>query len=594
MLVYGDAVRTADTREALGDLRRRLASLDGAGPPVERHARLAAVFIAAAELAQGLGDAAMAVQGGDGPSPEEEAALKLVSGLAGALIESWRALGEEKDAPRPDAESLDAALEATERLPLPPEVHLRTAEGYAFYVLYPEAYAAAAGELTLMGASTVIGIRSIGSGLAAVAAQALGAARLATVRPVGHPFQRHLTLQPRLQASLKAGVNGAFVVVDEGPGLSGSSFGAVADALESLGAPTSSVVFLAGHGGDLGEEASAAHRARWAAAERRCVSFDELVLNAEAPGHRLQSWFADLAGDRGVSLQDISGGGWRALRYADEAAWPAANTQQERRKFLLKSPAGVWLLKFVGLGAAGERAFAHAEALAAAGFAPQASALRYGFLAQPWLAAARPLQLRPLQLRPERRQAFAKRLGEYLGWRAQRLKASDGAGASLQALLEMARVNAVEALGENAAKAAAFEPARWVAATPPRRVWTDNRLHAHEWLEADDGLWLKTDGVDHAAAHDLIGAQDIAWDIAGASMEFDLGPAELAILLTALGEWAEVDPDLVELLEPAYLAFQLGAYSMAAQAHGGWPQEHARLARAAATYRRRLAERLAR
>ena len=588
MLVYGDAVRTADPREVLDGLRWRLASLDGAGAPVERHAWLAALFIAAAELAQGLADAAMAAQGGDGSSPEEEAALKLVSGLAGALVASWRALGEETAAPPPDAASLDAALGAIERLPLPPELQLKTAEGYAFYALYPEAYAAAAGELAPLGACTVVGIRSIGSGLAAVAAQAVGAARLVTVRPVGHPFQRHLKLQPRLKASLKSGVDGAFVLVDEGPGLSGSSFGAVADALEDLGAPRSRIAFLPGHGGDLGEEASAAHRARWAAAERRCVSFDALVLNAASPGHRLQSWFADLAGGREACLHDISGGGWRVLRYADEAAWPASNTQQERRKFLLEGPAGVWLLKFVGLGATGERALAHAEALAGSGFAPEASALRYGFLAQPWLTGAR-----PLQLRPEQRQAFAKRLGEYLGWRARSLKAPEGAGASLETLREMARVNAVEALGNAAAAATAFAPARWAAATP-RRVWTDNRLHAHEWLEEADGVWLKTDGVDHAAAHDLIGAQDIAWDVAGARVEFDLDSVELAILLTALEHRAEVDPDLVDLLEPAYLAFQLGAYSMAAQAHGGWPQEHARLARAAAAYRRRLAERLGR
>ena len=228
-----------------------------------------------------------------------------------------------------------------------------------------------------------------------------------------------------------------------------------------------------------------------------------------------------------------------------------------------------------------------AKALAAAGFAPEASALRYGFLAQPWLAGSR-----PLRLSREDRPRFARRLGEYLGFRAAQLPAPEPAGASLETLLHMARVNAAEALGPRAAEARAFDAARWAEAAPLRRVWTDNRLHAHEWLQLPDGGWLKTDGVDHAAAHDLIGAQDIAWDIAGARVEFDLSPVETTILLEAFRERAEVDTALVELLEPAYLAFQLGAGAMATDAHAGWPQEHQRLSRQTAIYRHRLAQAL--
>ncbi len=582
MLVYGDAVRVEDPRRTLAALRDGLETLEAPGPAVERHARLASLFIAAAELAQGLADAAMAAQGADGPSAQEDAALAVVLQLAQALLGSWRALGAETDAPDVDHSALQAALAAIGRMSLPAVVQLRTGEGYAFYALYPEAYAMAALQITSPG-EQVIGIRSIGSGLASIVAAALGAAPPVTVRPVGPPFRRCLRLQPALQTRLKAGAG--FIVVDEGPGLSGSSFGAVADALEGMGAAASAIAFLSGHAGDLGVQASDAHRTRWRTAERHCIPFEALVLDAEASGHRLASWFADLAEEGG--LRDISGGGWRAERYADPASWPAVNTHQERRKFLLEGPSGPWLLKFTGLGAVGERSFAHAQVLAAAGFAPAASALRYGFMAQPWLS-----DWRPLELLPEHRPRFARHLGEYLGWRAAHLPAPDGAGAGLPVLLEMARVNAIEALGDQAARSPALSDGRWAAATPIRRVWTDNRLHAHEWLEHADGGWLKTDGVDHAAAHDLIGAQDIAWDVAAARVEFGLDAAETTILLKAVGERADVDPDLAALLEPAYLAFQLGAYSMAAQAHAGWAQERQRLDGAAATYRRRLAERL--
>ncbi len=586
MWVYGDRTRTGDPRDMLAELCAALAVLEVGrpGPPIERHARLAALFIATSELAQGLADAAMVVQGGDGPTPEQDAALAVVMAMARALLASWRALGDGAPAPVLDVLGLDSGLGALSRLPLVREVELKTAEGYAFYALYPEAYAAAAMQLTPAphpGGDTVIGVRSIGVGLAAIAAVALRAAPPLSLRPVGPPFQRQLQLTPALVVKLRKEVGGRFVVVDEGPGLSGSSFGAVADALERLGAEPSRIAFLPGHDGGLGPEASDAHRARWANATRPCVDFDALAARAAKPGWRLQSWFGDLTGEGPATLRDVSGGAWRALRYGDEPEWPAANTFQERRKFLLQSSRGTWLLKFVGLGAAGERAFVQARALGEAEFAPEATALRYGFLAQPWLEEAR-----PMPLEPRRRAAFVAHLGRYLGWRATYLPAPSDAGADLPALLEMTRVNVTEALGAAAVRCLALDPGRWAAAPPFRRVWTDNRLHAHEWMQLQDGRWLKADAVDHAAAHDLIGGQDIAWDVAGACVEFDFDAGERAALLRAVA--APVDAALVALLEPAYLAFHLGAFHLAAEAHASWPQEQARLLRNTDRYRRRL------
>ena len=73
----------------------------------------------------------------------------------------------------------------------------------------------------------VIGIRSIGTGLAAIVAAALGAKRPFTVRPVGHPFSRELRIGDGLKEQLLADPHASFAIVDEGPGLSGSSFAAV-------------------------------------------------------------------------------------------------------------------------------------------------------------------------------------------------------------------------------------------------------------------------------------------------------------------------------------------------------------------------------
>ena len=614
--VYADAVRTAETCEDLQALSQRLAQLEAPGPSIERHARVAALFIAASSLAQGLADAAMTEAGGDTPTEEQAAAMALVMAVARSLLASWEKLssppsateaclglhspgtegwsglnthlGHGCPAPSPGVESeVETALRRLAEVSLPVSILLKSAEGYAFYALYPEAYAAAARALSADADATIIGIRSIGLGLAAIVAVALGAAAPFSVRPVGPPFQRRLALTLKLQQALQARRNGWFVVVDEGPGLSGSSFGAVADALEVLGVPRERISFLPGHGGELGPEASAPHRARWAAAERPYVSFDALALRPERPGWRLESWFEDLCAGGGWRLRDLSGGAWRALRYGEESAWPAVNTFQERRKLRLETEHGCWLLKFVGLGAAGERAFDHARRLGEAGFTSSPVALRYGFMAEPWRS-----DTGPLRLPPDQRRAFIAHLGRYLSWRAVHLPAPPGSGAELQTLLEMARVNACEALGDRALKARALDHGLWAEAPPIRRVWTDNRLHGQEWLQLGESGWLKTDAVDHAAAHDLIGAQDIAWDVAGAGVEFDLDDAEMALLLEALGDQAELRAGLQPLMETAYLAFQLGAYTLAERAHAGHPREQVRLAAAAQAYRARLERRL--
>ena len=92
-----------------------------------------------------------------------------------------------------------------------------------------------------------------------------------------------------------------------------------------------------------------------------------------------------------------------------------------------------------------------------------------------------------------------------------------------------------------------------------RRVRTDNRLHLRKWLQLPDGRVLKTDALDHDDSHDLIGCQDIAWDVAGAAVELELSPDEATQLTGALG----VDPALVAFYLPCYAAFQLGLSAMA-------------------------------
>ncbi len=557
MLVYGDRDTCEDPRRTIARLKQGLAGADRLPSGAERHGALVTLFIEAAELAQGLADSEFHSVGEDDCTPLQEAAMAVVMDLAQRVAGSWRPVERQKAAVPLDPYS----LESLAAFPLPDLIRMRRAEGYAFYSLYPEAYLEAASRLPtrFANAPVVIGLRSIGTGLAALAAVALQSRPPITLRPMGHPFRRELRISNRLRARMLADPGAAYVIVDEGPGLSGSSFGAVADWLESQGVGADRIAFLPGHGGDLGPQASEPHRRRWAAAARPVVDFDSLFRSGEGPFPPLERRFEDLLGQALAPLEDLSGGAWRRLH--DSTGALPTNPQQERRKFLLRTSSGPWLLKFAGLGRAGKELLERARALHAAGFTAEPAGLRHGFLAERWLEGARPLASPLTDITPD----AVNRLADYLGFRARHLPAPQDSGAALPDLLAMARTNVAEALGKDAAAALdIWTPERLAELeTAVCRVVTDSRLHRWEWLRLPDGRLMKTDALDHAAAHDLIGCQDIAWDVAGGVVEFDLSEAQARALCRAVDAAAGLDRRLLEFLLPCYIAFQIGYWTFA-------------------------------
>ena len=92
----------------------------------------------------------------------------------------------------------------------------------------------------------------------------------------------------------------------------------------------------------------------------------------------------------------------------------------------------------------------------------------------------------------------------------------------------------------------------------------DGRLHRWEWRRTPDGRLVKTDALDHAAGHDLVGCQDIAWDVAGAAVEFDLADAETERLRAAVARAAgrPVSAAAVAAFRLCYAAFQGGLWRM--------------------------------
>ena len=573
MLVYGDAVRTQEPGAMLArilDGAQRAAAMP---PGIERHGALAAVFIEAGELVQGIADAEFAAHGCDAPSRAQSGAMALLMRLADAVRGSWES---GFSAPL----GAVAAPELT-GVAVPGHIKVRRPEGYAFYALYPESYIEAAKALRGAPVPTVIGLRSIGTGLAALVASVLGAEPPITLRPVGHPFRRELSLSPALAGAIRSQVGGTFAVVDEGPGLSGSSFGAVVDFLEEAGVAIDRIHIFPSHPGELGPQASARHRERWARLPRHCMPFDSLALAPRTPAHGLSHWVEDLVGPLTAPLADLSGGAWRARVFASEAEWPAANVQQERRKFLAQTERGSFLLKFAGLGE-DARKLARGRLMSEAALTPAVVGHRHGFLVERWIADAAPLE-------PARvdRAWLVETVGRYLAFRAGHFPAAAHRGASLAKLVEMARHNATQTLGPGAAGALeALVPSLPRLEREVRPMEIDGRMHAWEWLVGGDGRLLKTDALDHHAAHDLVGCQDVAWDVVGATVELGLTAPESAGLCAVVERETgrALSPELLRLYEPCYLAFHLGAQTLAGEALVGFPAEAERLRRSRDRY----------
>ncbi len=577
-----------------------------------RHSALTSLLIDKGELEQGLADAydyewGVSQQGQSTVHLFESASKLIGRGLHYSCMELGLLDGGRK-LPGMTINRIIGALKQSTRYRLE-KVTVKPLEGFAYYSLYPEMYMRATEQFLAESKAKdvrIIGILSMGAPLAiAVEATIRANKRLVTVyavRPTGHPYTRQLNIAE--DSSVKAFSNGIYsgrvvawqagklqflhLIVDEGPGLSGSSFGAVADWLEAQGLARERIVFFPSHDNPLGPQASEAHRERWASATKYVASFESVFIETG----RLAEWVSDLTGGAG-ELEDIGYGRWRAKLLPQQDDWPPVNIQQERRKYLCNAGGRQWLLKFVGLGHYGDDKLPLARSLAEAGFITPLVGLRHGFSVSEWLAEAKPLT--NALLRQIDRTRLVDFVAAYLAHRARHFPAPAGAGATVPQLYEMMRYNTAQSIGEAyTARLEGWQAQLDELAAHERRVLTDNKMQPWEWLLLPDGRLLKADALDHHASHDLVGAQDIAWDIVGAIIELNLSRDEVQRLLAAFAAEAGYRPSNQQLAfyTYAYLAFQVGHYTLSAQALAGEAEEATRLRERADAWARLLGERI--
>ena len=159
MIVFSDYVRRIELPVELERLISASSVVASSPFGLDRHAALSRLFVSASEIAQGTVDSEFEHFGEDRLTSTHLAAIDLAREAAKALTRSW---DNGFEAPAPDFTLLARRLLALSPVS---NVCCRRQEGFAFYALYPEAYAAAAKACgARLGA--VLGIRVSASGLA--------------------------------------------------------------------------------------------------------------------------------------------------------------------------------------------------------------------------------------------------------------------------------------------------------------------------------------------------------------------------------------------------------------------------------------------
>jgi len=365
------------------------------------------------------------------------------------------------------------------------EVQVSTPEGFAYYALHPRQYADVVERLGALRGAVVVGIRSIGTTLSAVMGAALSGrgswVKRMTVRPEGHPFDREVKWNVTHLQAICAGIirNATFVIVDEGPGLSGSSFLSVAEALLKAGVEADKIVLVPSHEVNVAGLRAKDAAARWK--RFRCVTVGD---------------------GRYPEGEWIGGGEWRKLlgeRGEGVGAWKTL----ERAKFL--APEVFW--KFAGHGAYGAQMRATARSLADAGFAPKIVGDKSGYIGYEFVAGR---HASSADLNTERLRTMVA----YCAFRSEEF-ACAASDAQQKDLATMVRVNYEREFGTRL-------PAALRKLPVVRTMICDAKMAPHEWMLAADGRFLKLDGDSHGDDHFFPGPCDVAWDLVGAMVEWDM------------------------------------------------------------------------
>jgi len=498
---------------------------------------LRALLIACGQLEQGLCDS------GDAGEWRQRSACSATDCAAAAFYANWCRFNHSAFPATwdPERELDEARTHLAGLAQTSVRTRIKIPEGFAFYALFPEQYCAAAVRFLREherppGRVHVIGLRTIGTALSAAVAAVLRAAehqhRRYTARPEGHPFGRTLQLDAAFASA------DAAWVIDEGPGLSGSSLFAAHRALAEVGVDDRRQVFFCGHDAGPGEMASPEVLSFWSRARRSAAGSERPALSRHGP--LPQTLMAELRGAYGAPVReliDCSAGLWRAQAFADARQWPAAYPAFERPKLLARFTNGTSaLLKFYGqvlIARAGDTQSADSAAAEQVSNTARPALCAHGYVVRPWLEGR-------LLCRADKNAQVLEAVAAFLGSRAWRWTGSSSRAADACS-------------------------------------GCSGRLAPQEWLSDASGELVKLPETLQGYDHSAIDEQPLGWDLAGAIVEWQLDSAETRRLLRSFGAHSGLNVSTAEVAPHVQRYAEFQKVKAEFCSHGTAPAELQRL-----------------
>lgn len=523
MYVFRDGRHAVSGTKLISSLTGALCQWQSAPENISKKDYALDALIAAGELECALLDESDGeVADSDSRNVSRHAASEITDWLACAFLTGERS-------------SIPSLLQQAEHIRVAASYETAVPEGFAYYALHPRKVAMLLDTLALRRPMAVIGIRSIGVTLSAVACAAFQLRGMpcqrTTVRPWGHPYDRKLEISAELREWIERSRDSGFLIVDEGPGISGSSFLAVAEALVQCGVSGEQIHLMGSRAVDPATLRAVNASRRWA------LYHFHILQNAPLP-----------PSGAGESL---SGGSWRRYFQSAESTTPASWPPLEAAKFLSGDEQSIY--KFEGFGHYGEAIGDRARVLASSGFAPRYLGNQCGFGEYEWVPGR-------MMCRRDLSPAMVERMADYLALRSVAFASDQQQTPELEKML---RWNWHVEFGEELDFAESQLHSE-------RGLVCDGRMMPHEWLETDQGEMLKLDAGVHGDNHFFPGPCDVAWDVAGAIVEWEMHGAVRDHFVREYE--ARTGDAVTERLAPyllAYTIFRLGWSKMAALAMQG-------------------------
>lgn len=474
---------------------------------------------------------------------------------ANLVYDAWK----EKNISQNQVMSLKKSIAEIVSINIQDKIPVCIPEGYAFYGLCPEMYLEAAEEFfddKAPNVVTCIGLRTIGTSLCAIVDVALKRRNSdvlsITLRPKGHPFKRTIEISTQIRTQFLQRKNGWFAVIDEGPGLSGSSIGGTLEMLLELGIPMNRIVVFPSWLPAANSFICKKARELWPKVKKFSKDFSDVWIKNK----KLERFF-----NKNIEY-DLSAGNWRWTLLKEKEKFPPVYIHHERRKFLLKDSGNhKYIAKWVGLGKYGEKLIERARMLAEYNLGPIVDHIVNGFLIVPFIQGW-PISSSFMN------ETFMDFASKYFAFVKNKFPAR--LSVPYEKMEEMIHNNIEEGLGgsylEKISKRINCSK-DWYESDI---VGVDGKVMPYEWIIGREKIW-KVDQLEHHCDQFFPGCQNILWDIAAFSIEFNL---DLEIENKFFDHFIAISKEKriherMPFYKTAYLAFKLGYVTIAAESLSG-------------------------